>query len=278
MKFTYIFNSESENILQTEYPKLILNNNTYSNYDIPHILKDITRIDNLDISNLEQEKKEMINQEILDTLLKKWLQLENTIFFELEKLFYVFFCLHSSSNKFLIVSCIKNLIKLFYTPNIKFYSMYKNNKTMKEYCALNNIKSGKDCLKKIFSIFESINSFLAEMREKIRMLRSKSEKFAEILKERIFSYDITIYSVYMSFREFFIEKDDYLFLKNSLKDVFFMKYEQYQKENEKLNMKDIDDEDNDYVGLDYLKYKNKNISDDVINLFLFNFQIIFNLI
>jgi hypothetical protein len=267
MKFTYIFNSESENILLTEYPKLFLKNNTYSNYDIPHILKDITNVDKLDISILEQKEKEIFNKKILDTILKKWLHLENTIFFELEKLFYVFFCLYSSSKKYFLASYVKNIIKFFYNPNVNIYSIYKNRKTMKEYRSLYNIDSEKGCLLKNLLILESIDLFLAEMRENIKLLKNKSEKFEKILNERIFSFDITIYTLYHVFRDFFQDKEDYIFIKNCLRDCFTGKYEKYKKENEKFNMKDIDNEENDYLGLDYLKSKNKNLSDDVIKNF-----------
>jgi len=259
MKYTYIYNTESENILQTEYPKLILNKNTYCNYDIPLILKDITKIDKVDISNLGKIDRETFNLEISDTILKKWLQLENTIFFELEKLFYVFFCLYSSSKKFLLVSWIKSLINFVYNPYINFYSIYKNHRTIKDYCTLNHIESAKDCLIQIFRIFEALDSFLAEMRDKIKMFKNGSKKFDEILNKRIFSYDITVYSLYLVFREFFIETDDLMFLNNCLKNIYIIKYENYQKENRK---KDIHF---DYEDYDYINHFNKNISVDVIN-------------
>lgn len=255
--------------MQTEYPKLILNKNSYNNYDIPLILKEISRIDNIDIRNLEKKEKESFKHEITDTALKKWLEIENSIFFELEKLLYVFFCLHSRSKKYLIVSGFKNLIKLFYDPNLNLFSWYRNHKAMKDFCSLYDIVSSKDCLKKIINILVSIDSFLAEMRSKIMVVSNQSEKLAEIFKERVFSYDITIYTVFLVFKEFFRDNEDILFLKNTLKNSLFNKYEKYQKENEKLNMRDIDNEDNDFLGLDYMKYRNKELSDDVlINLFL----------
>jgi len=263
MKFTYIFNPETENMLQTDYPKLIFNKNAYIKYDIPHILKEITSIDKIDLSNLEKKEKETFNQEVSATILKKWLEIENSIFFELDKFYYAFFYFYSNSKKYFIVSCIKKLIKFVYDPNLNFLSQYKNYRTIKEFCSLYDINSAKDCLKKIFSIFEAIESFLCDMRYKIRILNNKSDVFKQILKDRIFSYDVTVFTLYLVFRDFFREKEDVKFFKKNLEENFNEKKEKYKKKHDILNMKFNDKRQDDYLDTEYMNNMDRKLFENV---------------
>lgn len=217
---------------------------------------------------MDLREKELFNEKISQNILKKWLNIENTIIFELEKLLYLFFCLFTKSKKYFIISFVKNILKFFYNPNYNLYSLYKKRRTMIEFTSLYNINSEKDCLMKILFIFETIDSFLAEMRENIKNIKNKNEKFKKFFHQRIFSFDITVYTLYLILKDFFKDREDRLFLTNCLRTCFVTKYDNYQKENEKLNMRDIDNEDNDYLGLDYLKFKNSNLCDEVTFYFL----------
>jgi len=266
MKITYTYNSEKENILQSDYPKLILNSNTYSNFDIPHILKDIFKIDKPNTNNLDLKDRETIEKEISANILKKWLDLENKVFFELEKLFYVFINFYSYSKKIWIFSVFKSLINLIYSPKINANAYFKTKRSMREYCRLYNIENSYDCLEKIFSIFESIEKFLEEMREKVSSLIIENQIIASILKDKFFSYDVTVYSLYQIFRDCFTEKKDFEYLKENLNNFFKEKKQKYEKEVELLNFRDLDKEPNKFLSIDYLQ--NKNISEDVEYFFL----------
>lgn len=278
MKITYSYNSEKENILQSDFPKLILNKNSYSNYDIPHILKEVFKTDKLiskDFMELEPNEREFLEKQISEIILKNWTQLENSVFFELEKLFYVFINFYSYTKNSLIITYFRSLLKLIYNPNSNIKTYFKNKKSMREFCYLYKINNSIDCLQKIFNIFNSIENFLSEMKEKINKLIVQNKIYEKILNEKIFSFDITIYSFYEIFRDFFDTKKDYDYLKSNLYECFKEKLEKYEKDFEKFNMKDIDKDQNEYLGLDYLKFKNKNVSDDVINIIFNSIPILF---
>ncbi len=268
MKITYSYNSEKENILQSDFPKLILNKNSYSNYDIPHILKDIFKTDKFNTSNdifkLESKEREFIEKQIREIILKNWTKLENLVFFELERLFYVFINFYSFSKKYLLITYFRSLVKLIYNPNSHIKTYFQNKKSLKEFCFLYKINNSIDCLKKIFNIFTFIEDFLSEIKEKINIIKNQNDIYRKILNEKIFSFHITIYSFYQIFRDFFDSKKDFDFLKNNLFEFNKEKLENYDKKFEIFNMKDIDNDKNEFLELDFLKYKNKNVSNDVI--------------
>lgn len=265
---TYCYNHGKENILQSDYPKLILNNNNYSNEDIPHILKDVFNIDKPIFENMEKEDMKLLESKLYSDVLKKWTTIQNKIFFELEKLFYVFINFYIPSKKNLLVKAFKGLINLIYSPSSRIKTYFINKKSLNDYMLAYKISNIMDCLSIIFTIFDAIDNFLKEIADKIGELQLINDRIKQFLDQKILSYHLCVYSVYQIFRDFFNNEKDLDFLKTGLKDKYPEKLERYEKDHEHFflhvsNTTTTTTERNYFNNLDFVKYKNCNISEDV---------------
>jgi hypothetical protein len=197
----------------------------------------------------------------LNNMLKKWNLIESKIFFELDKLLYIFINLYLIHKENFIKNLLRNFFNLFVLFNRKFIA-YKNKKNYIElYCDQNNIKNADNCLYKIFDYFESIENFLFEIFEGFDGLNN-IEKFKDYIKGKLFSFHFTIMAIYNVIKELFIDNYDCKYLFKILKQKYSNKFEEYTKKKNKSELDNDNDNDNE-IKLDYSNYKNKEFSEEV---------------
>lgn len=220
---------------------------------------------------LSLEEKNLLEEKI-SKILKNWRPVENLIFFEIEKLLYVFGFYFSVKKKNFLVKIFENFWNFFFFFKKFFIKENYDFNALALYSQEKNLKNAEDCLNKIFEFFEIIENFLFESFEIMDNLK-QNKKIKKILKEKLFSFHYTLYSLYIIFRDFFSSENDFEFFELILKKKFSNKFEDYKIKSSQFNIdKEISGENNkdQFIKLDYLQYKNKKFSEEVNKFYFVN--------
>ena len=235
---------ENTDIYKVDLPKLIINKKIYTKYNIPCILKQIFKIDEINNEKyplIEKEKFE-IEKETLENILLDWAEIEFTVFNDLEKFLFTFNNYYYISRTNFLFNFFNQIIYYLYNPWNNIKKIFVKVKNVDNFSSAFNITNHQDCMTNILNIIQKIENFLALKKERIKV-HLENNKYFEFSIKKVFSYDLVIYSIYEIFKDLFNTEKDLKYLNQSLRIAYKDEIESY--DNKK---KDFENEDNkDYL-------------------------------